>query len=64
MKKIIRIILLIIIAFFTLFGTIATINMILKNEQIKTLLYGNIFIVNIIAVCITVFIILGKKKKH
>ena len=48
--------------FAIMFATIATLNM--NDINIKTIIYGNMFFISIIAICITIFILLGKKEKQ
>lgn len=64
MKKVLRILLILVIALLIVFTVVANLNLIGNEEvKMKTLLYGNGFFVMIIAICIAFFVLLGKKKQ-
>lgn len=63
MKKILRIILLILIAFLTLTAILATTNMILNREGTNDIIYCAGTYIILIGMCIAYFVLLGKKKK-
>lgn len=62
MKKVLRIIILLLIAIVIVFCTVAVLNMISKGIETRTIIFGAGTGVIIIAMCIFFFILLGKKK--
>lgn len=62
MKKVLRILILLVIAIVIVFCTVAVLNMISKGEDIRTIIYGVRAGIIIIVICILAFILLGKKK--
>lgn len=61
MKKVIRILLLLVIAFILVFCTIAVLNMISEGHETNDIIFGAGTGIIIIAMCIFFFILLGKK---
>lgn len=62
MKKVLRILMLLLIAIVIVFCTVAVFNMISEGIETRTIIFGAGTGVIIIAMCIFFFILLGKKK--
>lgn len=63
MKKILRIILIILIAFLSVTAILATANMILNREETNNIVFFTGTYIILIGMCIAFFVLLGKKKK-
>lgn len=63
MKKVLRVLLLLIIALIVVFGTVTVLNMISKGAKANEIVYAGGVCIIIIGMCIAFFVLFGKKKK-